>query len=93
MIETRVIKDELVANTERSVEHLILGSPTFYVRDEIYFGKDRMRDVKSMIVRARAGTSIAAAGGRRPAAILDPGNFLPGQLLRNILRRSGSPEA
>jgi 2-hydroxychromene-2-carboxylate isomerase len=54
LIETRVIKDELIRNTERSVERGTFGSPTFYVDDEIFFGKDRLRDVEEMIgVHAR----------------------------------------
>jgi 2-hydroxychromene-2-carboxylate isomerase len=49
LIETREIKDELLHNTERSVERGTFGSPTFYVDDEIFFGKDRLRDVEEMI--------------------------------------------
>jgi 2-hydroxychromene-2-carboxylate isomerase len=41
-IEMR-IEDELLHNTERSVERGTFGSPTFYVGDEIFFGKDRLR--------------------------------------------------
>jgi 2-hydroxychromene-2-carboxylate isomerase len=53
LIDTREIKDELLKNTERSVERGTFGSPTFYVGDEIFFGKDRLRDVEEMIVQAR----------------------------------------
>jgi len=49
LIETRDVKDELIRNTERSVERGTFGSPTFYVGDEIFFGKDRLRDVEEMI--------------------------------------------
>jgi len=49
LIESREIKDELIRNTERSVERGTFGSPTFYVGDEIFFGKDRLRDVEEMI--------------------------------------------
>jgi 2-hydroxychromene-2-carboxylate isomerase len=31
------------------------GSPTFFVGDEIYFGKDSLRDVEDEIVAQRAG--------------------------------------
>ena len=43
------MKDELLANTQRSVERGTFGSPTFFVGDEIYFGKDRLRDVEEAI--------------------------------------------
>jgi 2-hydroxychromene-2-carboxylate isomerase len=53
LIETRAVKDELLANTQRSVERGTFGSPTFFVGDEIFFGKDRLRDVEAMIVQAQ----------------------------------------
>ena len=53
LIETREIKDELLNNTQRSVERGTFGSPTFYVGDEIFFGKDRLRDVEELIVQSR----------------------------------------
>lgn len=43
------VKNELIANTERSVEHGAFGSPTFFVDDEIYFGKDRLEEVEAAI--------------------------------------------
>jgi 2-hydroxychromene-2-carboxylate isomerase len=53
LIETRPVKDELIANTNRSVERGTFGSPTFYVGNEIFFGKDRLRDVEEIIVSLR----------------------------------------
>jgi 2-hydroxychromene-2-carboxylate isomerase len=49
LIETKPVKDELLENTNRSVERGTFGSPTFYVGDEIFFGKDRLRDVEETI--------------------------------------------
>ncbi len=49
LIETKAVKDELLENTNRSVERGTFGSPTFYVGNEIFFGKDRLRDVEEMI--------------------------------------------
>ena len=43
------VKQELIANTERSVARGTFGSPTFFVGDEIFFGKDRLRDVEEEI--------------------------------------------
>lgn len=48
------VKDELAANTARSVERGTFGAPTFFVGDEIYFGKDRLRDVEEAIVAGRS---------------------------------------
>ena len=46
-------KAELIANTERSVERGTFGSPTFFVDDDIYFGKDRLRDVEEAFLARR----------------------------------------
>jgi 2-hydroxychromene-2-carboxylate isomerase len=48
------VKDRLLQNTQGSVERGTFGSPTFFVGDEIFFGKDRLRDVEEEIVAARA---------------------------------------
>jgi 2-hydroxychromene-2-carboxylate isomerase len=53
LIERREIKDELLNNTQRSVERGTFGSPTFYVGGEIFFGKDRLHDVEEMIIHRR----------------------------------------
>jgi 2-hydroxychromene-2-carboxylate isomerase len=44
------VKDRLLKNTEASVARGTFGSPTFFVGDEIFFGKDRLRDVEEEIV-------------------------------------------
>ena len=49
LAQAQDVKDELLANTQRSVERGTFGSPTFFVGDEIYFGKDRLRDVEEAI--------------------------------------------
>jgi 2-hydroxychromene-2-carboxylate isomerase len=43
------VKAKLIANTEGSVTRGTFGSPTFFVGDAIYFGKDRLRDVEAVI--------------------------------------------
>jgi len=43
------VKAELVANTERSVQRGAFGSPSFFVGDDMYFGKDRLDEVESAI--------------------------------------------
>ena len=49
------VKRQLVANTEASVARGVFGSPSFFVGDELFFGKDRLRDVEEEILRQRAG--------------------------------------
>lgn len=44
------IKQELIDNTAHSAEHGAFGSPTFFIGDEIYFGKDRLREVEEEII-------------------------------------------
>ena len=48
------IKQELVDTTTASVERGNFGSPTFFVKDQMWFGKDRLRDVEEAILAARA---------------------------------------
>jgi 2-hydroxychromene-2-carboxylate isomerase len=48
-IEDAAVKQKLIANTEASVARGTFGSPTFFVGTEIWFGKDRLRDVEEAI--------------------------------------------
>ncbi len=52
--QTPAVKDRLLANTQASVARGTFGAPTFFVGDEVFFGKDRLRDVEDEIVRANA---------------------------------------
>ncbi|MFT4099435.1 MAG: 2-hydroxychromene-2-carboxylate isomerase [Burkholderiaceae bacterium] len=47
------VKATLADNTQQSVERGTFGSPTFYVGDQIWFGKDKLRDVEEAIVAAK----------------------------------------
>jgi len=53
LTQAQDVKDELLANTQRSVDRGTFGSPTFFVGDEIYFGKDRLGDVEEAIIALR----------------------------------------
>jgi len=53
LIQTPKVKDQLIENTRSSVERGTFGSPTFYVGNEIFFGKDRLRDVEEMILASK----------------------------------------
>jgi 2-hydroxychromene-2-carboxylate isomerase len=48
------VKQELVRNTEASVARGTFGSPTFFVGDEVFFGKDSLRDVEEEIARTQS---------------------------------------
>ena len=48
------VKSLLMANTQAAFERGAFGSPTFFVGSEIFFGKDRLREVEEEIVRQRA---------------------------------------
>lgn len=45
------VKATLLANTQNAFERGAFGSPTFFVGNEIYFGKDRLRDIEEEILR------------------------------------------
>ncbi len=53
LVQTPEIKDRLLENTRRSVERGAFGSPTFFVGEEIFFGKDRLRDVEELIMESQ----------------------------------------
>lgn len=50
------IKQMLVTNTEAAVARGVFGAPTFFVGDEMFFGKDQLRDVEDEL-RASDGSS------------------------------------
>jgi 2-hydroxychromene-2-carboxylate isomerase len=52
MTQEPSVKDRLLANTQRSVDRGAFGSPTFFVGDAIFFGKDRLREVEEEILGA-----------------------------------------
>ena len=54
LTQTPDVKQELITNTQRSADRGTFGSPTFFVGEEIYFGKDRLRDVEEAILRTAA---------------------------------------
>ena len=53
------VKAGLVANTEAAVNAGVFGSPGFLVGSELFFGKDRLRDVEGGTVRQSAEPSMA----------------------------------
>ena len=53
-IQEQDVKDKLRTNTEASVARGTFGAPTFFVGDEMFFGKDKLRDVEEEIAAAKA---------------------------------------
>ena len=51
--QDQAVKDELARNTERSVERGSFGAPTFFIDDEMYFGKNTLREVEDEIRRRK----------------------------------------
>jgi 2-hydroxychromene-2-carboxylate isomerase len=47
------VKARLAANTQSAFERGAFGSPSFFVGDQLFFGKDRLREVEEEIVRQR----------------------------------------
>ena len=44
------MKAKLIENTQSAVERGAFGSPTFFVGNEIFFGKEQLRDVEDMVL-------------------------------------------
>lgn len=45
------VKAELVANTDAAVARGVFGIPTFFVGDEMFFGKERLSQVAEALAR------------------------------------------
>ena len=56
------VKDRLLANTRRSVERGAFGAPTFFLGDEMFFGKDRLRDLEEAVIRQQGPRQDGLAG-------------------------------
>jgi 2-hydroxychromene-2-carboxylate isomerase len=46
------VKAKLIENTQSAVERGAFGSPTFFVGDEMFFGKEQLRDVEEVIANS-----------------------------------------
>jgi 2-hydroxychromene-2-carboxylate isomerase len=44
------VKAKLIENTQIAVDRGAFGSPTFFVGNEIFFGKEQLRDVEEMVL-------------------------------------------
>ena len=48
------VKNRLLELTQRAVDRGAFGSPTFFVGNEMFFGKDQLRDVEEEIIAQKA---------------------------------------
>ena len=55
------VKKKLIDNTQNAVTRGEFGSPTFFVGDEMFFGKDRLREVEEEIVEQLGSTRRKSA--------------------------------
>jgi 2-hydroxychromene-2-carboxylate isomerase len=55
------VKKKLMENTSSAVARGSFGSPTFFIGNEIYFGKDSLRDVEEEIVKQLAAARRKSA--------------------------------
>ena len=46
------VKARLIANTQEAVERGAFGSPTFFVGNEMYYGKEQLRDIEDLFAGA-----------------------------------------
>ena len=45
LMENQEIKDKLIANSSAASERGVFGIPTFFVDDEMYFGKNTIEEI------------------------------------------------
>jgi 2-hydroxychromene-2-carboxylate isomerase len=62
------VKNRLMALTQDAVERGAFGSPTFFVNDEMFFGKDQLRDVEEEILAQRRATEASVSLSNRRAS-------------------------
>ena len=46
MVQSEVVKQKLITETEQAIQRGIFGAPTFFVGDEMYWGQDRLHFVE-----------------------------------------------
>jgi 2-hydroxychromene-2-carboxylate isomerase len=61
-----VVKNRLMQLTQDAVDRGAFGSPSFFVNDELFFGKDQLRDVEEEIISQK--TRASAPGESRSKA-------------------------
>ena len=52
MVQSDVVKQKLITETEQAIQRGIFGAPTFIVGDEMYWGQDRLHFVEQALNKA-----------------------------------------
>ena len=52
MVQSEVLKQKLITETEQAILRGIFGAPTFFVGDEMYWGQDRLHFVEQALNKA-----------------------------------------
>ena len=52
MVQSEVVKQKLITETEQAILRGIFGAPTFFVGDEMYLGQDRLQFVEQALNKA-----------------------------------------
>ena len=52
-VQQPAIKQRLLKNTEAAVARGVFGAPSFFVGDELFFGKDKLGEVEEEILAQR----------------------------------------
>ena len=48
-IQTNEVKEHLITNTKRAVEKGVFGVPTFFLGNQMFFGKERLMQIESTL--------------------------------------------
>jgi 2-hydroxychromene-2-carboxylate isomerase len=62
------VKNRLMELTQNAVDRGAFGSPTFFVNDEMFFGKDQLRDVEEEILAQRGAAETSGSSRSRRAS-------------------------
>ena len=52
IVQSDVVKQKLITETEQAIQRGIFGAPTFFVGDEMYWGQDRLHFVEQALNKA-----------------------------------------
>ncbi len=64
-IESQPIKDALFTATDEARARGVFGVPTFFVRDDMYWGQDRLADVERALLRTHTSPAKIGAAEKR----------------------------
>ena len=50
-LEAKEIRDGLIQSTQTALQRGVFGAPSFFVADELYWGKDRMEFIDAQLAQ------------------------------------------